>query len=50
LATASEDGTSRVYALPIEDLVKIAKSRVTRSLTPDECGRFLHTPQCPPTP
>jgi WD40 repeat protein len=49
LATASEDGTARIYALPIEDLVKIAKSRVTRSLTVEECGRFLHTAQCPPT-
>jgi WD40 repeat protein len=50
LATACEDGTSRVYALPIEDLVAIAKSRVTRTLTTEECAKFLHTSPCPPTP
>jgi WD40 repeat protein len=50
LATACEDGTSRVYALPIEDLVAIAKSRVTRTLTTEECAKFLHTEQCPSAP
>ncbi len=33
LATRSRDGTVRVYALRVEDLIKIAQSRVTRSLT-----------------
>ena len=50
LVTASFDRTSRVYVLPIEDLLTIAKSRVTRSLTKDECQKFLHTQECPPTP
>jgi WD40 repeat protein len=50
LVTASSDGTSRVYVLPIEELVAIAKSRVTRSLTKEECQQFLHTEECPPTP
>jgi WD40 repeat protein len=50
LATASMDRTSRVYVLPIEELVAIAKSRVTRSLTREECQQFLHTEECPPTP
>jgi len=50
LATASHDGTSRVYALPVEDLVAIAKSRVTRALTADECEKFLHTADCPAVP
>ncbi|MGD0233297.1 MAG: hypothetical protein ABSC55_02045 [Syntrophorhabdales bacterium] len=50
LATASLDGTSRVLALPIEDLLTIAKSRVTRSLTKEECQKFLHIEGCPPTP
>jgi WD40 repeat protein len=50
LATACDDGTSRVYALPIEDLVVIAKARVTRTLTTEECAKFLHVSQCPPTP
>jgi len=50
LATACQDGTARIYAVPIEDLVAIAKSRVTRALTVEECLKFLHTAQCPPTP
>jgi WD40 repeat protein len=50
LATASKDGTSRVYALPIDDLVTIAKSRLTRGLTTDECQKFLHVAQCPVEP
>ncbi len=47
LATASRDGTSRVYALPLEDIIAIAKSRVTRALTTDECQKYLHVEACP---
>jgi len=36
-----------VYALRIEDLVALAKSRLTRTLTVDECKTFLHMNQCP---
>jgi len=32
LATASRDGTLRVYALLLEDLIALAKSRLSRSL------------------
>jgi class 3 adenylate cyclase len=37
----------RVYALKLEDLVNLARSRVTRALTNEECQRFLHVAQCP---
>jgi hypothetical protein len=37
----------RIYALPIDEIIAIAKSRVTRALTTDECQKFLHTDQCP---
>jgi len=47
LVTASADGTARVYALPLEDIVAIAKSRVTRALTTDECQKYLHVEKCP---
>ncbi len=50
LATSSWDGTVRFYVLPIEELMALAKTRVTRSLTPDECRQFLHVDQCPPSP
>jgi WD40 repeat protein/transcriptional regulator with XRE-family HTH domain len=46
LATASEDGTSRVYLLNLQDLVQLARSRLTRSLTPDECQKYLHVNAC----
>jgi len=50
LATASQDGTSRVYLLKMEDLVNLAQSRVTRSLTTEECQKYLHVEQCPSEP
>jgi WD40 repeat protein len=40
LASAGTDGTARIYALRMQDLVKLARSRVTRSLTTDECQVF----------
>jgi WD40 repeat protein/transcriptional regulator with XRE-family HTH domain len=48
LATSSLDGTVRLYALDIEDLLMLARQRVTRSLTLDECQRYLHTQNCSP--
>lgn len=49
LATASRDGTSRVYAWKIEDLLSIARSRLTRTLTLEECRTYLHLDACPKT-
>jgi WD40 repeat protein/transcriptional regulator with XRE-family HTH domain len=48
LVTVSGDGTARVYALNIDDLITIAKSRLTRSLTEQECQQYLHMETCPP--
>jgi WD40 repeat protein/DNA-binding SARP family transcriptional activator len=50
LFTASLDSTARVYALRLEDLIDLAKSRVTRSLTTEECKKYLHLEQCPSEP
>jgi len=50
LVTASNDGTARVYLLNIEELIALAKSRVTRSLTIDECQKHLHVEACPVEP
>jgi WD40 repeat protein len=50
LATAGQDGTSRVYLLKIEDLVKLARSRITRPLTIEECRKYLHLEACPTEP
>jgi WD40 repeat protein/transcriptional regulator with XRE-family HTH domain len=42
LATSGQDGTVRVYVLQISDLVALARSRLTRSLTAAECEQYLH--------
>jgi WD40 repeat protein len=47
LATAGADGTVRTYTLRLNDLVDLARSRVTRSLTDEECRTFLHMDSCP---
>jgi hypothetical protein len=47
LATASRDGTSRIYAAELDDLVDLAHARVTRGLTGEVCRQFLHLEQCP---
>jgi len=47
VAASSGDGTVHLYLTRIDDLVVLARSRVTRSLTPAECGAFLHRTTCP---
>lgn len=47
LATAGGDGMVRLYTLRVEDLVALARQRVTRSLTPVECRLYLHLAECP---
>jgi len=47
LITASKDGTVRIYTLVLEELVTIARQRVTRSLTTKECQQYLHLNVCP---
>jgi len=46
-ATGWQDGTARVYVVRPEDLLALARSRVTRSLTTDECRKYLHVETCP---
>jgi WD40 repeat protein/transcriptional regulator with XRE-family HTH domain len=40
----------QVIALTIDELVQIAHSRLTRSLTTGECQQYLHMKQCPAQP
>ena len=47
LATVSSDETLRVYTLSTTELVRIARSRLTRGLTDAECLQYLHTSTCP---
>lgn len=46
LALASNEDV-RVYLLRIQDLIALAKARVTRSLAQEECQKYLHVDQCP---
>jgi WD40 repeat protein len=47
LATVSLDRTLRVYTLSTAELVRIARSHLTRGLTNSECLQYLHTSICP---
>jgi WD40 repeat protein len=50
LASSSLDGTTRVYAVDVDELVALAQSRLTRWFTPAECRQYLHTDACPAEP
>jgi WD40 repeat protein len=50
LATASHDGTVQVYSIDVRDLLDLARKRVTRDFTPDECKRYFQSEKCPPRP
>jgi WD40 repeat protein len=50
LASSSIDGTTRVYAVDVEELIALAQSRLTRWFTPEECRQYLHLEECPPQP
>ena len=47
LATAGADGSIRTYALQMDELISLAKARLTRTLTNEECQKFLHVATCP---
>jgi hypothetical protein len=40
----------RVYLVSIADVAALARGRLTRAWSPNECQRFLHTSDCPPAP
>ncbi|HZJ25174.1 MAG TPA: hypothetical protein VFD54_17785, partial [Anaerolineales bacterium] len=50
LAVGSLDGTARIFLLRIEDLMALAKQRLTRTLTIEECQQYLHVEECPVEP
>jgi WD40 repeat protein/DNA-binding SARP family transcriptional activator len=47
LATASPDGTAAIHLLPVDELIEVARGRMTRGLTDDECRQYLHLERCP---
>jgi WD40 repeat protein len=42
------DGTVRIFAMDVQDLVALARQRVTRDLTQEECRKYLHMVRCSP--
>ncbi len=46
VAVAGEDGAIRLYVLDIGALIDLARDRVTRAMTNEECVRYLHIQQC----
>lgn len=47
LASQGNDGIVRIWALEIDDLLAIARDKLTRSLTDEECLTYLHLEACP---
>ena len=41
IVTASSDGTVQIYTTDMDELLEIAKSRVTRQLTAEEKEKYL---------
>ncbi len=50
LASAGRNLIGRIYRLRLAELVADAESRVTRTLTSEECQKFLHVDECPSEP
>ena len=50
LASTGLDGIVQVYAINPTALLRLARSRITRDLTTDECRLYLNTNSCPPLP
>ena len=48
LLSAGADGIIQVYAMDIDLLMSLARSRVTRNLTLEECQKYLHLNEVPP--
>ena len=46
LATGCDDGVVRLFPLDDNELLTIARARVTRALSTDECHQYLHSDQC----
>jgi WD40 repeat protein len=47
LASMGTDGILRLWVLDLDELIEIAKGKLTRSLDDDECRQWLHLEACP---
>ena len=46
VVTAGDDGMVRVFIVAIEDLMELARSRLSREFTQEECRTYLHLTSC----
>ena len=46
VVTAGDDGMVRVFIVSVEDLMELARSRLSRDFTRAECRQYLHLPSC----
>jgi WD40 repeat protein len=46
VVTAGDDGMVRVFVVDIDDLMELARSRLSRGFTQEECQTYLHLPSC----
>jgi WD40 repeat protein len=46
LASGGQDGLARVWALDVDDLLAVARRKLTRTLTEAECREYLHVGRC----
>ena len=46
LATQDAAGNTRVWALELDDLIAIARNKLTRGFSEDECRQYLHLARC----
>jgi WD40 repeat protein len=49
LATGGEDGLVRFYYVQLNEVLALARARITRSLSEQECITYLHMDKCPET-
>jgi WD40 repeat protein/DNA-binding SARP family transcriptional activator len=47
LVSVGPDGRVRVWAMNLDDLIEIARAKLTRALTDEECRQYLHLERCP---
>ena len=47
LASMGTDGILRLWVLDLDELIEIAKGKLTRPLDDDECRQWLHLEACP---
>jgi WD40 repeat protein len=47
LALGTQDGAVRFYFVEFDDLLTLARTRITRSFTDEECQTYLHVAECP---